>query len=362
MNWLKFRNLISCKDRKINGYHYRPQLEIILVIKIQVNMTILSRILLYLQKQLDKGIFILELFLVGLIYLLFVCLESLLFLLWQAFNFGVSCNQCFGENITQRIQGQTSSNGNYVFFKDCSFIKERKFNKCLFKYLILNLRYNQNEFKINKRQYRNKQDEYNMNQEITNQSINNRKINIYICLKCKYFEQITIRDQFSECKNKIFEPAQIDVNRIPRFQLQSQFLSKKIILYKLCVIKIFCLKRQFIIRSFVFKNIKNDITQQHYEIVIKYETDSIILRLEEMISESWELNQILNSLLDYQTQNELEKLIESGSFAFIILLYYQIIIQFYFTVKEKQMELNQQLKHFFKKCQFRKILINGESN
>ncbi|CAD8112935.1 unnamed protein product [Paramecium primaurelia] len=50
-------------------------------------------------------------------------------------------------------------------------MQNRKGNltKFQFKQLILNLRYNLNEFKINRRQYRNKQDVGNMNEEITNQ-------------------------------------------------------------------------------------------------------------------------------------------------------------------------------------------------
>ncbi|CAD8210247.1 unnamed protein product [Paramecium pentaurelia] len=48
-------------------------------------------------------------------------------------------------------------------------LKKGNLTKFQFKQLILNLRYNLNEFKINRRQYRNKQDVGNMNEEITNQ-------------------------------------------------------------------------------------------------------------------------------------------------------------------------------------------------
>ncbi|CAD8210050.1 unnamed protein product [Paramecium octaurelia] len=48
-------------------------------------------------------------------------------------------------------------------------LKKGNLTKLQFRQLILNLRYNLNEFKINRRQYRNKQDVGSMNEEITNQ-------------------------------------------------------------------------------------------------------------------------------------------------------------------------------------------------
>ncbi|CAD8121920.1 unnamed protein product [Paramecium sonneborni] len=121
-------------------------------------------------------------------------------------------------------------------------------------------------------------------------------------------------------QNKIFESAHIDIKLIPRFLLQSKFLSKKN-----NSIEIMCHENLLFKKS--EKSVKMTALNSTLRYQIKHESTSVILRLEkddcqfkEYLfldkSEPWE-KKLKSSIpqLDYQTYYELEKLIGSGSFA-----------------------------------------------